>query len=380
MLTIVADENLPFVADAFSEFGTVQALPARQITNRALQYADVLLVRAVTPVNRDLLAGAPVRFVGTATIGTDHVDTGWLRQQGIAFASAAGCNANAVSEYVLTALACVTAMKGLSLPQLELGIVGAGNIGRRVARWARALGLRVLLNDPPLQRHTGSAEYLPLEALLEADVVTLHVPLTRKGDDPTWHLFDARRLARLRDDVVLINTARGAVIDNQALGAWLAQRPQATAVLDVWEGEPAIDAGLLERVFLGTPHIAGYSLEGKVNATALLHRALAKFLGQEGSWRPELPVVPAATKTVAGDGTLAEVLHAATSQVYDLRRDDRALRELAALPPADRARRFEALRADYALRREFANYAVHLQPMAIDKAAALQAVGFRVDG
>lgn len=380
MLTIVADKNIPFVTGAFGEFGTVQALPAREISTRALLHADVLLVRAVTPVNRDLLAGTPVRFVGTATIGTDHVDTGWLQQQGIAFASAAGGNANAVSEYVLAALAGVAASKGLALPELELGIVGVGNIGRRVARWARALGLRVLLNDPPLQRRTGSTDYLPLDALMQADVVTLHVPLTRKGDDPTWHLFDARRLAQLRDDVVLINTARGAVIDNQALKMWLAQRPQATAILDVWEGEPAIDAGLLERVSLGTPHIAGYSLEGKVNATALLHRALATFLGQEGSWRPELPLVPAATKVVASDGTLAEVLHAATTQVYDLRRDDRALRELAASPLADRARRFEALRAAYALRREFANYAIHLQPMAIDKAAALQAVGFRVDG
>ena len=257
MLRIVADENISLAREAFSTLADIVLLPGREIHRQHLRHADALLVRSITAVNRALLHKTDVQFVGTATIGTDHLDTDFLTEAGIAFASAAGSNANAVAEYVFTAIAHSAVEKGLTLPGSSIGIVGVGHIGGRVKKLAQALGMQVLLCDPPLQRRTGSAGYLSLEQLFEADFLTLHVPLNLTGIDKTHHLLDHRILHKLRPDVVLINTSRGAVIDNSALLEWADRHPQATLILDVWENEPVLDMRLLERTNWSTPHIAG---------------------------------------------------------------------------------------------------------------------------
>lgn len=378
MLKIIADENIALARDAFGRFGELLLLPGREITARAVRQADILLVRSITRVDRELLQGAAVRFVGTATTGTEHIDTGYLQQAGIAFAGAHGCNAEAVAEYVLTALAWLAVHTGMRLAGKTIGIVGAGQIGGRVAKYARALGMRVRLNDPPRQRSTGANHFQPLETLLEADILTLHVPLTRTGEDPTYHLLDVARLARLRPDVVLINTSRGAVIDNAALLDWRIAHPAAHLLLDVWEHEPAISLALLQQATLATPHIAGYSFEGKINGTWMLHEALCRFLGVAGDWQPSSPPIPQPVLNIPGDAGLETALHSATQQVYDIAADDRNLRRLLSLPGAKRNSYFDGLRKNYPVRREFANFVLRFTPANPELARTLQTVPFRV--
>jgi erythronate-4-phosphate dehydrogenase len=239
-MKIVADENIPLVKQAFGSFGEVETMPGRKIGPEAVRDAEALLVRSITRVDAALLSGSRVRFVGTATIGVDHVDRDWLKREGIGFASAPGSNAESVAEYVVAALLVLAERMNTSPAGKSLGVIGVGNVGSRVARNARALGMRVLLNDPPLKRATGDARYLTLEETLQADIVSLHVPLTREGLDRTWHLADEDFFRRMRPGSVFINTSRGAVAVCEgwmkALGKTLS-----AAVLDVWEHEPGID-------------------------------------------------------------------------------------------------------------------------------------------
>jgi erythronate-4-phosphate dehydrogenase len=320
-----------------------------------------------------------VKFVGTATIGTDHVDTRWLSSRGIGFASAPGCNANSVCEYVVAALLELGSRCGFALRATTLGIVGVGHIGSLVARAAAALGMRVLLNDPPLARATGDPGYLPLDALMEADVITLHVPLTREGEDPTYHFFDARRLAAMREGSILVNASRGAVVESGALKSALTTGRLRATALDVWEGEPAIDGDLLLRTTLGTPHIAGYSLDGKVNAVSMIYGAVCAHFRLDPVWhasrdrlpQPETVAVPAGRP--ADDHALREIV----CRSYDIALDDRLLRGLSALPPSERGPGFMKLRAGYRVRREFP--AMNVTGGSEELRAILKALGFPVE-
>ncbi len=378
MLNLVVDDAIPFAGAAFAGLGNVRFLPGDRIDRAALQRADGLIVRSVTRVDAALLETTPVRFVGSATIGTDHIDLDYLEARGIAFAYAAGCNADAVAEYVITAVVDVMHRRGAELSQQTIGIIGVGNIGSRVARMAAALGMRVLKNDPPLQRTTGSSEFLPLHTVLSADIITLHVPLHRSGPDATFHLLDAARLKQIASHAILINTARGPVIDNAALLARLQAQAGPATVLDVWEQEPIPDPELVRRVTIGTPHIAGYSLEGKARATQMVYEALCRFIGREPVWQPALPPVPEATLELDGSlppvAALAQILR----QVYDIRRDDRELRRMLSLPPERRADFFNRLRRRYPLRREFRNFSVRLRPANPALARLLAALRFHV--
>lgn len=353
-MNIIADEQIPLVAEAFASLGSVTQVAPRLLTPALLAQAEVLLVRSVTAVNAALLAGSPVRFVGTATIGTDHLDTDYLQQQGIHYASAPGCNAEAVAEYVLSALCVLAARQNFELPARTVGIVGYGNTGRALAAKLAVLGVKVLRNDPPLaQRHPEDAGFTDLDTLLQtADIISLHVPLTRQGPHPTYHLFDARRLAAMRPGSMLINTSRGAVVDNPALLASLKSQHLRGAILDVWEGEPRPDPALLAAVTLGTPHIAGYSQLGKLRATAQLYQALCAFLEQPPQWR--LPPLPVQTLNLSSDTTLEAVLRAA----YDIGADDRRLRTVLTLPEAERGATFDQLRKTYAFRPEYSAFKV----------------------
>lgn len=380
MHKIVADENIPCVREAFSPLGEVRLLPGRAMSRAALADADLLLIRAVTKVDAKLLHDTAVRFVATATIGTDHVDTNYLAQQGIAFTSAAGSNANSVVEYVMAALLHHAVKHNLCLAKLTLGIVGVGHIGSRVAKMAAGLGMNVLLNDPPLARETHDPKFLPLDALMEADIITLHTPLTHIGEDATFHLFDGARLKQMKHGSVLINTCRGEVVDHAALKEVLQGGHLRSAVLDVWENEPEIDTALLQLVEIGTPHIAGYSLDGKLNGTNQIYHAACQFLGVAPQWQMEkaLPVIPEPMIRLEENfGTNEKKLDTLIKRVYDIMADDHRLRVALTVPAAERARYFDELRKKYPVRREFHNYFVEIDQNRKSPLPFIQALGFQ---
>jgi erythronate-4-phosphate dehydrogenase len=372
-MKIVADPNIPFVHEAFGALGEVRLVPGREITVSTTRDADVLLVRSVTPVTAALLDGSPVKFVATATIGIDHIDVGYLSRKGIGFASAQGSNANSVAEYVVAALLEMAHRQKFRLRDKTLGVIGVGRVGARVVRFAEALGMRVLQNDPPRQRAEQLPHFVPLARVLaEADILTLHVPLTREGPDATVHLFDKDRLADLKlRKPVLINTARGAVVDNKALlkaidGEWLRG-----AVLDVWENEPNISPELLDVVDIGTPHIAGYSFDGKVNGAHMIYEAVCKFFKLPPTWTPKLPPPPVPRHRMFLEAGMddEDALHDAIHRVYDITADDAALRE--------DLRGFDKLRAEYPIRREFFNTELSLRGGGEPLRAKFAALGFR---
>ena len=362
-LRILADENIPLAREAFGTLGAVWCMPGRQITPEAVREADVLLVRSVTRVDAALVEGSPLRFVGSATIGTDHMDLDALHECGIAFAHAPGSNAESVVEYVLAALLRLAARRDETLREKVVGIVGCGAIGGRLAARLAAFGMRVVKNDPPLAERAAQADIphdfiaLP-EVLAEADVVTLHVPLTHTGPHATHHLFDKTILNRLKSGVWLVNTARGAVVSNAALKEALEAGRLDAVVLDVWENEPTPDPDVLRRVALATPHVAGYSYDGKVEGTRMLYHALTRRLGLPPAWDDAAAFTPAPDDPLTltpPDATLPETawLDALTRQMIDLSAADMRLRRLPTRPPDEHAAFFSDLRKHYPRRRTF---------------------------
>lgn len=363
-LTIVADENIPLVAEACAAWGPARLLPGRAIDAAAVQSADVLLVRSVTPVDAALLKESRVRFVGSATIGTDHIDRAYLAERGITFAHAPGSNAESVVEYVLAALLLVAVRRGVALRGRTLGVVGCGQIGSRLVPRAEALGLRVLQNDPPRAEAAEAAgeahPFVPLDTVLaEADIVTLHVPLERGGRYPTHHLVDDAVLARLRPEAWLVNAARGAVVDNAALRRHLEAGGLGAAIFDVWEGEPTPSVPLIEQVDVATPHIAGYSYDGKVQGTVMLAEALARWREEPLGWSSAAALTAeASAMQLTPPDAAAETawLHGLVRQMFDLAGDDARLRATLAAPAGERGAAFARLRKHYPMRRTFRCY------------------------
>jgi erythronate-4-phosphate dehydrogenase len=347
-LSILADENMPFVDDYFADIGEVKLASGREISPAMLDGTDVLLVRSVTRVDRSLLAGSKVKFVGTATIGTDHIDLDYLEEQGIGFSAAPGCNAQSVVDYVLSSLC---ALYGDSFISRRFGIIGMGNVGSLLAERLRALGIDFSASDPLLDRGLYT-ELGSFDQACEADVISLHVPLTMNGDYPTWHMFDEKCLQSLNQGACLINTSRGAVVDNEALCNVLANRPDLEVVLDVWEHEPNINTDLLDRVSIGTPHIAGYSLDGKLRGTDMIYKAVCKYFSVDNT-----RVINNKQRDLTLDKSAAPV--SVLLDCYDVRDDDRALRKVALEPgTAGLANGFDRLRREYPVRREFGGYSV----------------------
>ena len=381
-MLIIADNNIPYAPEAFARFGEVRLADGRSLTAEAVRDAEILLVRSTIKVDEKLLAGAKARFVGTATIGTDHVDLACLARRGIAFASAPGSNADSVAEYWSAAALLVAARLGLDLAGRTCGVVGVGNVGRRVVRRAKALGMSVLKCDPPLARAAGSGEYRPLAELLEkSDLITLHVPLEKAGADPTWHLADAGFFGRLKPGAVYFNTARGAVHDSAALAAALDSKRLAAAVLDVWEHEPAADPALVARADIATPHIAGHSFDGKVNGTRMLYAAVCKFLGEKETWKPAdslpPPEVPRLEIDAAGR-SVQDVCAEAVGALYAIAADDARFRATMGRPEAERGRLFNDLRVNYPPRRAFQYTTVALKGGSGVMLQALAGLGFGV--
>jgi erythronate-4-phosphate dehydrogenase len=380
-MRVVVDKNNPLVAEAFQQFGEVRALATKEITAGAIRDADMVIVRSETKVTEELLRGSPVRFVGTATIGTDHVDVAYLRTNGIGFASAPGSNANSVAEYIVAALLTLAQRKGLVVQAKTIGVVGVGNVGSKVVRNAKALGMTVLQNDPPISRATVKTHFVPLDDLMDADFITLHVPLTTTGMDPTYHLFDAKRIGTMKKGAILINTARGSVVDSTALGDALDRRHLGGSVLDVWEGEPAIDVELLKKIDIATSHIAGYSFDGKLAAVEMVYAAACQFFGQAPTWMPEksLPK-PLHERIVVSDtgDSLEETLSKIVKKCYDIECDDRSLRGITAAPVDGVRSYFTRLRAEYGVRREFYNTTIELPAALASMEVVLKALGFSV--
>ena len=379
-MKIIADENIPCVEQAFASLGEVTLLPGRGMQPGQVHDADILLVRSVTSVDQALLQDSAVCFVGSATIGFDHVDRAWLQQQGIGFSTAPGSNAVSAAEYVVSALLLMAQRKGFDLKQKTVGIIGCGNVGSRLRSRLAALGMRSMVNDPPLQAQGGHDDFVSLDEVLQADVISVHVPYTRDGLHPTHHLVDAAVLQKLPTDALFINTSRGAVTDNDALNRLLGERADLSVVLDVWEGEPAINTQLLERVCIGTPHIAGYSLDGKLRGTEMIYRAACEFFGQAGQWRAADSLPAAAVIEIAETENLsfAALLHRTVSACYDICADDARLRSMLALPADAQPAFFDRLRKEYPVRREFSETAVSLDPALDELAQLLRGLGFAV--
>ena len=394
------------MAKCFSSVGEVKVVEGRQITPEAVRDAEILLVRSVTKVGAELLSGSKVRFVGTATIGFDHIDVGFLRQNNIGFASAPGSNANSAAEYVIAALLEIGQRDDIDLEDKSIGIIGAGNVGGRAAKKASALGMKVYLNDPPLQRYknshrehrehrvnkeldnallrieqlTGKAEFLPIEELFGCDFITLHTPLTFEGIDRTFHLADENFFKSLKERCVFINTSRGGVVDSGALKATIRAGKLRAVVLDVWENEPNIDMELLRMVDIGTPHIAGYSLDGKIAGMIMIYKAACKYFGLEATYDIE-DFLPEPTvrqlRINPKSGTEQDVLAGAVQKVYDIRKDDARLRWILERPAEKRGEFFDSLRRNYPVRREFGNTLIVLEEPCKTVVEKLAGIGFR---
>ena len=378
-MKIVADENIPFVKEAFSSLGEVTTLPGRSMKRKDLNNAEILLVRSVTQVNEQLLKNTAVKYVASATIGFDHIDLEYLKKRDIPWSTAPGCNATAAAEYVVTALFHVAAFKGLSLKGKTAVIIGCGNVGSRVKHLLTALGINCIINDPPLQAQNPEQDFVTLEEALSADIISLHVPLTYSGEHPTHHLLNQDTLSSIGNDSLLINTSRGAVIDNKALLDHL-QREHFTAVLDVWEGEPNIIPELLNACIIGTPHIAGYSLDGRVRGTEMIYQACCDYLDVTTTWRTNSILDKVKNKLIdlSNINEADAQIHHAIKHAYDITADNQALRNTMTLPEEQRNAAFDQLRKNYPLRREFGCYTAISSPEQKKSAERLQALGFYV--
>jgi erythronate-4-phosphate dehydrogenase len=376
-MRIVADENIPLLDAFFAGFGEIRRLPGRAIDRAAVADADILLVRSVTPVTAEMLEGSPVRFVGTCTIGTDHLDLDYIQQQDIRWSSAPGCNARGVVDYVLGSLLTLAELEGVDLRERTYGVVGAGQVGGRLVAVLKALGWKVLVCDPPRQAAEGG-DFVDLEEIISrCDVISLHTPLTRAGGQPTHHLFDAARLARLQEGAWLINASRGAVVDNAALHDVLLARDDLQAVFDVWEGEPQVNLALADLCVIATPHIAGYSLDGRQRGTAQIYQALCRFLGQPAAIRLDdlLPRPWLSQVTLEAGTDPAWALGMLCRGVYDPRRDDADFRRSLVDDTAQQRLAFDALRKHYPPRREIDGLTVRLEGDAPQLRQLVEALG-----
>jgi erythronate-4-phosphate dehydrogenase len=377
-MIIAVDEAIPYLQPAFSPLGELRLFSGRAARAADLRDADALVVRSVTRVGPDLLDGSSVRFVGTATIGTDHLDLNYLAARGIHVANAAGSNANAVSEYVTSALLVSAARRGWNLSEKSLGIIGVGRVGSLVERKAAALGMRVMLCDPPLRESTGESRYGFFDDVAGADILTLHVPLTSDGPYPTRHMIARAALERLSPLQVIINSSRGAVVCGHDLKRALIEKRIGGAILDVWEGEPNIDRELVGLVDLGTAHIAGSSLDGKVAGTQMVLSALCRFFGLRQTWdgRDVFPPPRRLSPNAGAKGQ--EAFESVVLRAYDIRQDDASLRALTGAAGGAAGERFDRYRIDYPFRIEFPHFIVeHVREPEL--ARALEALGFVVD-
>jgi len=350
-LKIVADENIPYALEAFSLLGSVTLLKGRDITANDLQQADILLVRSVTRVNQALLDGTSVKFVASATAGFNHIDLEYLQLQNIGFARAPGSNATSAAEYVLAGICYWSLQHQINLQNISVGIIGYGNVGSRVKRLCDAMGMRCIANDPPLQEQ-GMAELNSIDAALACDIVTLHLPLSLQGKHATSQLLNKQRITQLEPNTLFINASRGEVVDETALLERMQIQNDLSLILDVWENEPAISLEMLRYTLIGTPHIAGYSLDGKIRGTEMIYQACCKFLDKQPRW--SVAEVDFGKQQKYDFSKFTHNDHRkAILEAYDIFADNNRLKCLLDDRTLDVGKYFDDLRKNYPARREY---------------------------
>jgi len=373
-MKIIIDDKIPYIEGALEPFVEVVYLPGSKTTPEVVKGADALITRTRTKCNRQLLEGSNVKFIATATIGFDHIDTEYCREAGIEWTNAPGCNSGSVEQYISSALAVLSQKHNFSLSGKIIGIVGVGNVGSKVARIAEAYGMKVLLNDPPRERAEGKGDFVSLDEILkQSDIITLHVPLNMTGEDKTFHLADDTFFAKAEKKPFVINSCRGEVVETGALKNALKSGAIAGAVIDCWENEPDIDRELLAMVDIATPHIAGYSKDGKANGTAMSVQAVSRFFGLGiDDWTCQNVELPASTEITIDEieKNTEAVLKEAVLETYDIREDDERLR----LSPES----FEKQRGDYPVRREFPIYEITLLNSSQETMERLKTFGFKI--
>jgi erythronate-4-phosphate dehydrogenase len=372
-MRIVADDKIPFLKGVLEKYAEVTYLPGNQITNQDLLSKDALLIRSVTICNEDLLKNTSIKLIATATIGDDHIDKEFCDQHNIRYINAKGCNTEAVVQYFTAGLLKIAGDNDINLLNKTIGIIGVGNIGKRIKEVSDLLGMNVLLNDPPRKRLEGTDEFVGLEEIKEiADIITLHVPLSFGGKDKTFHLFNHEFFSSLQKPVILINTSRGAVIDTIALKDAVEEGKVANCCLDVWESEPDIDEELLEMVDIATPHIAGYSLEGKANGTAMVVNEVSDFFNFEiKDWYPHISPGIHKLELNCSNFSDHEVIQKLFSEVYPIDRDDEKFRK----NPGN----FEILRREYNYRSENQNYLLRLAGASDKILQVFSGLGFQLN-
>lgn len=374
-MKIVCDNKIPFLKGTFEPYADVVYLPGHETTAQVVHNADAIITRTRTICNEALLKGSTVKIIATATIGYDHIDTTWCQANNIEWINAPGCNSWSVRQYIGSLLVSLAKKYQFDCCNTTLGVVGVGNVGAKVAEIAGIMGFRVLLNDPPRARREKGSDFVSLDTILaQSDIITCHTPLIKEGPDATYHLIDSKKLAKMRTNQILINTSRGQVVDNQALKETLKNGAIKAACLDVWENEPSIDTDLMESLFAATPHIAGYSLDGKANGTLMSVRAVARKLDlplKEWSVKDIPPPKQAVTFCIdATQKTDFQVVSEAILHTYNIMDDDIRLR-------AD-VTGFEKQRSDYPVRREFPAFTINLINSNEQLARKIRALGFRL--
>ncbi len=374
-MKILIDENMPYAEQLFSQLGEVVLKSGRTLGADDLVDVDALMIRSVTKVNDELISKANrLKFVGTATAGMDHVDQALLKDKGIFFTAAPGCNKVGVAEYAFSVMMVLAQQQGFSVFDKTVGIIGAGQVGSYLQQCLEGIGIKVLINDPPKQAAGDERNFTPLDDLFEqADIITTHTPITRDGDFPTHHLINEDVLNKLRGDQILINAARGPVVDNAALKARLRKQDGFIAALDVFEFEPEVDMELLPLLAFATPHVAGYGLEGKARGTTMIFNSFCEFLNNDIRAHASELLPTAPVPTLVLDRAWEEAtLHNLTQLVYDVRKDDALFRREISQPGA-----FDLMRKNYWERREYS--AVTLRGNAETNLQPLAKLGFQIE-
>lgn len=373
-MKFVIDDKIPYIKGALEPFGEVVYLSGPKTTPEVVKNADAIITRTRTICNEHLLAGSSVKFIATATIGYDHIDTDYCAKAGIQWTNAPGCNSKSVEQYIASALFVLAPRKGFELKGKTIGIVGVGQVGSKVARVCEFFGMQVLLNDPPRARAEGPDKFCTLQEIQEkADIITLHVPLNMQGEDTTYHLAGESFFKDLKRAPIVINSCRGEVLDTLSAKIALKENQISALVIDCWENEPDIDLELLAMADLATPHIAGYSKDGKANSTSMSIQAVSRFFGLGiDNWQAPHVELPAQTE-IEIDGlhlSKEEVLAKAILTTYDISIDDAALRKSPEV--------FEKLRGDYPLRREYPVYSIKANNIDTEIINVLKDLGFKI--
>ena len=373
-MKIIVDDKIPYIKGALEPYAKVVYLPGSKTTAEVVKDADALITRTRTICSKEILEGSSVKFIASATIGFDHIDTEYCRSAGIDWTNAPGCNAESVNQYISSALFSYSMRKKFGLRDKTIGIVGVGQVGSRVAKTCKTLGMKVLLNDPPRERNEGSSEFVSLKTIQEqADIITFHVPLNLEGEDATYHMASESFLHILKKKPLIINSCRGEVFDSEAVYNAIEANDISGVIIDCWENEPELDLDLLNHSDFGTPHIAGYSKDGKANGTKMSVQAISRFfnLGID-DWKPSGVELPG-NATIELDGNQRReysILAEAILSTYDIENDDKPLKEA--------PHSFELLRGDYAVRREFDSFTISAKNIEEETLGKLKRLGFRL--